>query len=58
MNDILDCVLNKTGGSICSQESYSPFNGTCNPSECQPLVTVNKNEIIFTFFPKFIYQLL
>ena len=44
--DIFDCLLNKTGGGICSDDDYYPFHGTCHPNGCQPFTTVNNCELI------------
>lgn len=44
--DIFECLLNKTGGGICSQDDYHPFHGTCHPDGCKPFATVNRFELI------------
>ena len=49
--DVLDCVLNATGGKLCTQESYTPFNGTCKPTGCETFVDVIRfDRILFTIY--------
>lgn len=42
--DIFECILEKTGGEICSEHDYHSFFGICHPIGCKPFVTVKKSE--------------
>ncbi|CAF3156230.1 unnamed protein product [Rotaria sp. Silwood2] len=44
--DILDCILNKMGGSLCRESDYKSSNTTCDRNACQPFAVFNNLKVL------------
>ncbi|CAF3335950.1 unnamed protein product [Rotaria sp. Silwood2] len=44
--DILDCILNKMGGSLCRESDYKSSNITCDRNACQPFAVFNNLKVL------------